>query len=200
MDKKLSTQFFYGEAPERPAAVGDLVIAAPLEKREFSRSVVLLIDCDENEGKLGLVLNKRSALSLKDLVPYWESAEDIPVYIGGPVENDRLFMLHTLGDEFPGSIEILPGLYVGGSTEAMVNYIREGNPVEGKIRFFAGYAGWSPQQLEAEIESKVWSLATPHNAEELLTGSGNAFWRREVKKMGERYRGWLSVPSNPDLN
>ncbi len=200
MAKSLSKQFFYGDSPDRPVLAGDLLIAAPLEKEHFSRSVVLIIDSDKAEGKLGLVLNKRSAMTLKDLVPIWDSAEDIPVFIGGPVENDRLFMLHTLGDEFPGSIEILPGLFVGGSTEAMVNYIREGKPIDGKIRFFAGYAGWGSEQLEAEIDAKVWCVAMPQNSEDLLSGSGNAFWRREVKKMGERYRGWLSVPSNPDLN
>ena len=73
---------------------GDLLIAEPLlNEPYFKRSVILLLDEDNNQGHIGLALNKITPVSLQDLFPDWKAGAEVPVYSGGPVEADRLFML-----------------------------------------------------------------------------------------------------------
>lgn len=180
---------------------GDLLIAEPLlNEPYFKRSVVLLLDNDENNGHLGLTLNKITPVTLQDLFPDWQAGKNIPVYSGGPVEADRLFMLHSLGDRFKGSLEVAPGIFVGADLDDVIDYINNDNYSEGEIRFFLGYSGWTKDQLTNEILKNTWALninVTPHD---MLTGSEDSYWRREVEKLGEKYRSWLVVPANPSLN
>ena len=180
---------------------GDILIADPLMKEPyFKRSVVLILDKDQNEGHLGLTLNVATPVTLQDLFPDWKDGKKVRVYSGGPVETDRLFMLHTLGDRFEGANEIAPGLYVGAELEDVIKFIEEEEDVEGKIRFFLGYSGWSKDQLTSEILNNSWALNSDINMEEALTGKGNSYWRREVERLGERYRSWLLIPQDPEFN
>ncbi len=190
-----------GTAPTRRA----LLLAEPLMKEPyFRRSVVLILEKDQAGGYIGLTLNKRAGLRLGDIFKDWVHGADIEVYSGGPVEEQRLFMLHTLGDIFPGSHEILPGLYVGGELEAISRYIKSGGEIEGKIRFFLGYSGWGAGQLDKELLSRSWAVAGPGTEREdvvrLLQGSENEYWRREVARLGDACRSWLVVPETPWLN
>ena len=111
-------------------------------------------------------------------------------------------MLHTLGDMFEGSTELCPGIYVGGKIEEVYEYLMTGGETEGKIRFFLGYSGWVAGQLKNEIDKNVWALTNDaiDDPERLLTGRGNSYWRREVKRLGSDYRSWLIVPQNPLMN
>lgn len=180
---------------------GDLLIAEPLlTEPYFSRSVVLLLDEDTNHGHLGLTLNKITPVTLQDLFPDWYAGKDIPVYCGGPVEADRLFMLHTLGDKFEGSMEVVPGVYVGAKLDDVIDYINTHHYTEGDIRFFLGYSGWSKDQLTSEILKNTWALNPNGASSDLLLGNEDTFWRREVEKLGEKYRSWLVVPKNPSYN
>lgn len=183
--------------PER----GSLLIAEPMMKEAFfSRSVVLLLDVDKNQGHLGLVLNKETEITLHDLVPEFEAGSEIPIYAGGPVDMQRLFMLHTLGDRFKGSAEILPGIFVGGDLDDVANYMAVYGETEGRIRFFLGYSGWSRNQLEKEKANHSWAVNRQPDPENLLKESGDAYWRREVKNLGDKYRSWLMVPQDPSFN
>lgn len=180
---------------------GDLLIAEPLlNEPYFKRSVVLLLDNDENNGHLGLTLNKITPVTLQDLFPDWQAGKNIPVYSGGPVEADRLFMLHSLGDRFKGSLEVAPGIFVGADLDDVIDYINNDNYSEGEIRFFLGYSGWTKDQLTNEILKNTWALNTNVTPHDMLTGSEDSYWRREVEKLGEKYRSWLVVPANPSLN
>lgn len=180
---------------------GKLLVASPLINEPFfKRGVVLVLDSDSKGGLMGLVLNKSSRLSLGDLMPGWKGGFRVPVYCGGPVETDRMFMLHTMPDIITDSTEILPGIFVGGNLKDMVEYINGGGESEGNFRFFLGYSGWLKGQLDSELEENVWALKKIADPHLLFSGTGNPFWRREVKDMGERYRGWLTVPEDPDLN
>lgn len=182
-------------------ARGDLLIAEPLMLSPyFKRSAVMLLDKDSDGGHLGLVMNMPTPVSLGDLFPDWKNAGNVKIYCGGPVESDRLFMLHTMGDRFKDSMEVIDGLYVGADLDEVVEYIREGNQIDGKIRFFLGYSGWSNQQLSSEILNNNWAVNRRPQSTELLMGGGEEYWRREVELMGEKYKSWLLVPSDPELN
>lgn len=191
----------YDHVSGKTPGVGSLLIADPLmEELYFSRSAVLLLDVTDDGGHLGLVLNKETRLTLHDLMPDWEKGKEVPIYCGGPVSMERLFLLHSLGNVFPGTIEVTPGVYVGGNVDDIVDYIEAGGEVEGKLRFFLGYSGWTKGQLRGEIERHTWAVNTRPDGRGLLVGEGDAFWRREVKALGEDYRSWLMVPPDPSFN
>ena len=180
---------------------GDLLIAEPLlDEPYFKRSVILLLDEDNNQGHIGLALNKITPVSLQDLFPDWKAGAEVPVYSGGPVEADRLFMLHTMGDRFEGSMEVSPGLYVGAKLDDIIDYINNNRYADGNIRFFLGYSGWSRGQLTSEILKNTWALNPNPGPTDVLTGAEDLYWRREVRRLGEKYRSWLLVPSNPAFN
>ena len=180
---------------------GDLLIAEPLlDEPYFKRSVILLLDEDNNQGHIGLALNKITPVSLLDLFPDWKAGAEEPVYSGGPVEADRLFMLHTMGDRFEGSMEVSPGLYVGAKLDDIIDYINNNRYADGNIRFFLGYSGWSRGQLTSEILKNTWALNPNPGHTDVLTGAEDLYWRREVRRLGEKYRSWLLVPSNPAFN
>ncbi len=180
---------------------GDLLIAEPLlDEPYFKRSVILLLDEDNNQGHIGLALNKITPVSLQDLFPDWKAGAEVPVYSGGPVEADRLFMLDTMGDRFEGSMEVSPGLYVGAKLDDIIDYINNNRYADGNIRFFLGYSGWSRGQLTSEILKNTWALNPNPGHTDVLTGAEDLYWRREVRRLGEKYRSWLLVPSNPAFN
>lgn len=180
--------------PER----GRLLISDPMmEEAHFRRSVVMILDRDADKGHLGLTLNKSTSITLGDIIPGWQPGEKIPVFCGGPVDLERLFLLHTLGDIIEDATEVSPGIFVGGDVERILQYIEDGGETEGRLRFFLGYSGWSQGQLETEIARHSWAVAEAGDARGLLSGAENSYWRRNVKRLGESYRSWLVVPPDP---
>lgn len=180
---------------------GDLLIAEPLlDEPYFKRSVVVLLDDDPDGGQIGLVLNRSTPVNLQDLFPDWKSASKIRVYCGGPVEADRLFMLHSLPERFPDSMEISPGLYVGAKLDDVIDYINNESPTGEGIRFFLGYSGWTKGQLTSEILRNTWALCAAPQAKDLLIGAEDEYWRKSVERLGKKYRSWLIVPSDPSYN
>lgn len=179
---------------------GSILISAPfLRDYHFARSVVLVVEHGE-EGSMGIVLNKsfHYVMTLNELVPALEFAPRIPVYKGGPVSRETLFYLHTLKD-LKGALPIGNGLYLNGDFEQMQQYILEGNPTEGVVKFFCGYAGWQGDQLMKEIEENSW-MVTEQASEELLQPFQRNLWRNSLTRMGGRYAIWAKYPLYPTLN
>ena len=187
--------------PTATPHMGSLLISEPLMTDNFfSRSAILVLDEPEDGGHFGLILNKPTELTLNDLMPDWKEGKKVPIYCGGPVDLQRMFMLHSLKEELGASAEVLPGIYVGGDLDKIIEYINEGGEVDGKLRFFLGYCGWSPGQLKGEIKRKTWAVNALPQCPNLLKGNGIDYWSREVKDLGEEYRGWLVVPPDPSMN
>lgn len=184
-------------------AQGSLLIANPMMREiHFSRSVIMILDVPAAGGELGLVLNKPTNLTLSDLVamPEWENGRMVPIFSGGPVDLERLFMLHSLGDVFPGSLEVCPGIFVGANVDDIINYIDSGGTIEGKMRLFLGYSGWAPGQLSREIEQRSWAVDPLPEDIRLLSGGGTEYWRKAVELLGPSYRSWLMFPPDPSYN
>lgn len=179
---------------------GSLLIAEPLLVDGcFSRSTVCVIDHNADTGTMGLVTNRMSAYKLQELVDGIDSAEDIPVFIGGPVHKERLYYLHTFGAEIPDSIDVCDGLYVGGDFDRVKEIINMGAITRGNIRFFVGYSGWEKGQLRGELDRYEWAVGKC-NPVDLLLLEENEAWRKAVSDMGERYRVWLNIPIDAALN
>lgn len=177
---------------------GKILISEPfLCDVTFRRSVVLLVD-HTNEGTMGLIINKELPLSLNHLINEFKYIDTIPLFKGGPICTDTLFYLHTLPD-IPEAFQVNQELYINGSFDAIKRYILQGNPVEGKIRFFLGYSDWQYEQLEREITENSWMISK-EKASYLLTEESKDMWRKSLEKLGSKYEAWSRFPQVPSLN
>ncbi|MDE6048246.1 MAG: YqgE/AlgH family protein [Paramuribaculum sp.] len=185
---------------EKPAA-GKLLLAEPfLRDQYFTHSVICLIEYEEHGTAMGIVMNHSTNYTLQELLKEIKIEEPIRVYCGGPMSCDRLYYLHTLGDLIPGSREVAPGLYIGGNFEKMTEYVNSGYPIDECIRFFIGYSGWSPAQLDDEIKGNTWVVISPPAASELLKEDDDSYWHTAVRRAGDNLRGWLYHPVNIHSN
>ena len=144
---------------------GHLLVASPkLGDPNFFRAVVLLVRHNE-EGAFGVVLNRPSNTLLKEV---WSNVSETPcttdalIHHGGPCPGP-LMAVHK--EEFLAESEVLPNLYFATDKEKLEHLALK--PTE-SARFYAGYAGWSAGQLEAEMNEGAW-FNTPAKAE-------HAFW------------------------
>lgn len=195
----LKTDLFKIQHSDLKPQAGSLLISEPfLNEVYFQRAVILMIEC-ENTGGMGLVLNKSGDLVLNNLIEGLDQVDQIPLFCGGPVRRDRLFYLHTLGEIIPGSIQVGKNLYIDGDFDLILAYLRSGNQIEGRIRFFLGYAGWEYDQLLEEIKEDAWIVAE-NKLDFLLEEEGNKFWRDSLLTLDKKYHQWLNYPPEPFLN
>lgn len=179
---------------------GSLLLAEPfMMDSNFERSVILLCEHDEQEGSMGFVLNNRSGLVISDLLPDMEP-NDFPVYIGGPVETDALYFLHTAPDLIPGANQLLEELYIGGDFEQVTFLMNEKLLSTEQIKFFIGYAGWSSEQLASEIQENSWAVHNKFPHEILFLTDGEDLWKQALISLGPKYAHVAAFPKRPDLN
>ena len=171
---------------KRKPSKGRVLIADPFSKDEyFGRSVVYL--CDHNsEGTFGFVLTNYLDLNLAEVAKNFPNIS-ANIGIGGPVQTESIFFLHTLGDRLPGSIEVEDGIFIGGDYDLLTEQLSEGVVDNSKVRFFLGYAGWDPGQLEEEIGRNNWIVAPVLNPMEIMDTSVKDIWQRFMKREGKKY-------------
>lgn len=176
--------------------LGLALISEPLsDDNYFGRSVVLLTEHGD-KGSVGFVLNKESEYVLSDLLPELDC--EYQVYKGGPVELNSLHYIHTL-EAINNSVKIKEGLFWGGDFEQLKDLLKLNLIKESQVQFFLGYSGWVSEQLEHELKNNYWVVAEL-NTEEMFFNKTELFWKTKLKQMGEKYRIWLNVPENPNLN
>lgn len=194
-----STDIFKIETNHVVPARGKVLISEPfLCDHIFGRSVILLIDHTQ-DGTMGLVMNKPLPLFLNDVIQDFKNAENIPIYKGGPISTDTLFYLHTL-DGITDSLPISKGFYLNGNFDAIKDYIMQGNPIKGKIRFFLGYSGWEYEQLCQELKENTWLVGKEGIESLMKENAGAEFWKSALRKLGSKYEMWSRFPQIPTLN
>jgi putative transcriptional regulator len=178
---------------------GQLLIAEPsiIGDLSFNRSVILLAD-HNHDGSVGFILNKPLEYTINELIPDIEAS--FKIYNGGPVEQDNLYFIHTIPELITGSIEISNGIFWGGDFELTKSLINEGKINKENIRFFLGYTGWSANQLESELQSNSWIIATNTYKSSILRKSSSQFWKEKIIELGGEYLIWSNAPENPILN
>ncbi len=185
-------------AKESKPSRGKILIAQPfLNEEYFQRSVILLAEHNE-EGTFGLVINKPLDFGLNDILPEFPDFTT-GVYIGGPVKTDSVFFIHTLGEKIPKSMPIIDGLFWGGDIGVVEDLVHRKELKPDQIRFFLGYSGWSPLQLDKEIEEHTWVVSSARAS--MLLGTNPAqLWPKMVKRLGADYAEWVLYPTDPSLN
>lgn len=199
--KSLNDGLFNIDITTQPPQRGSLLVAEPfLADQYFIHAVITLIDYAEGVSAMGLVMNRISGFTLGQLVGGIDDKVDIPVFYGGPISHDCLFYMHRLGALISGASEIAPGLWIGGDYNQVMEYVKDGYPTDDLLRFFVGYSGWEPNQLEKEIETHTWAVTSQLAASQMLTDSDDVYWHKVVRSMGPEYRSWLFHPMFPLLN
>lgn len=178
---------------------GNLLIAEPsiIGDTSFNRSVILLAD-HSDEGSIGFILNKPLDYTLKDLVPHTES--EFKVFNGGPVEQDNLYFIHNVPELIPQSIEISQGIFWGGDFDMALDFINSGTITASNIRFFLGYSGWEPNQLEKELMSNAWIVTENVHKKSIIEKDEVSFWKEKMLEFGGDYSIWSNAPENPSYN
>jgi putative transcriptional regulator len=175
---------------------GHLLIAGPeLWDPNFRRTIVLVGHHDE-DGAVGVVLNRAAEVTVEEAVP--PLAELVPLgerlFVGGPVQQDAAVVLADF--EVPERAEVLAfgsiGFLAGEVDPDELGPIR-------RARVFAGYAGWGPGQLEAELEESSWIVGSSP-APELFPELEDDLWARILRDKGGVYRVVALMPEDPSVN
>jgi len=175
---------------------GRLLIAnGSLVDPNFRRAVVLVADHDD-DGAAGVVLNRRSETTVSEAAPPLAplAGSDQLVFVGGPVQPEAAVVLADF--EHPelathlvvGSIGLVTG---DEATEAMEGIRR--------ARVYAGYAGWGPGQLDAELEEEAWLLEEPLPGD-VFTDDPERLWSTVVRRKGRDFAMLALMPDDPSLN
>lgn len=193
-----TSDFFRIEKNNIEPQKGKILIAEPfLEGRYFKRSLVLLTECKE-DGAVGFVLNKPMNISIDEMLVNISHFEG-NVFLGGPVDTNRIYFLHTIPNLIPNSIHVYKELYWGGDFEIVKNLIQQKAILPDQLRFFAGYSGWNAGQLKAEINENSW-LVSELDVKDIMNCQNEKLWEKSLRKMGGRYKMWSNFPENPGMN
>lgn len=179
---------------------GSLLISEPfMLDPNFKRSVVLLAEHNE-EGTIGYVLNQRSTLLLKDVLPDCPDA-NFPIYVGGPVGADTLHFIHCCDERISGGQEISKGIFWGGNFEALLLLINSHQIDQEEIKFFVGYSGWEPGQLDRELEQNSWLVTDNYRSAFVMNAHNEeGLWKEIVANLGPRFAHIANFPENPLWN
>ena len=168
---------------------GQFLLAMPsMGDPRFLRSVVYMVAHD-SEGAMGFIINKRAeGLSLGDILKDMPETVaktgmvNLPVYVGGPVQNDRGFVLHTSDyEKTQNSLSQELPIALTQSADVLVDAAHGRGPE--KMRLFLGYAGWGPGQIEGELQDNAW-LVCDANIAEIFTSQSDDLYEKCVAAMG----------------
>jgi putative transcriptional regulator len=179
---------------------GMLLVATPaLLDPNFADTVVLLLDVDEN-GALGVVLNRPTAVPVAEVLADWRDvvAEPEVLFHGGPVSTEgalAVALLRALDDVPVGfrQVEGNLGLVDLDTPVELVDGSLEG------LRIFAGYAGWGAEQLVDEIEEGSWYVV-PGEAPDVFRQDPTELWRDVLRRQPGELAWHSTRPVDPDLN
>jgi len=181
-------------------AAGDLLIASViLTGGIFDRSVIVLIDADDS-GALGVIVNKINATPLVDVLPGWVDQASAPraLFTGGPVSPEGAICLASLADpndEPPGWRRVFGDvglLHLDTPVELIAGAFRD-------LRVFAGYAGWSPGQLQGELERGSWHHARAVYSD-VFTPKPTDLWSQALRRQPLPVSLFATWPVDPELN
>ena len=185
---------------KRDPVPGDLLVASVLlADGIFNQTVILVLDSDE-DGALGVILNEISQTPLDAVLPDWAGAVSEPqlLFHGGPVSPNGAICIASVmnaGEEPPGwrrLFETVGLLHLDTPIEIVAGAYRD-------LRIFAGYAGWSAGQLQAEIEQGMWHVADAEY-EDVFGRRPLDLWRGVLRRQHGELAYFSTWVENPELN
>ncbi len=161
-----------------------LLLSMPqLNDPNFKQTVVLLCEHGE-DGAFGLVLNRQTdtpASSVVRLTPPVEVDNGLQLWIGGPVEPERGWIL--MGDQRADveAVQVCDGLYLSTSPDLLRQLLV--NRPQGRTRLLTGYAGWGAGQLDAELSASAWLIADVQ-LDLIFETQATQMWETAIRRLG----------------
>jgi putative transcriptional regulator len=176
---------------------GHFLIASPAIHDPNFRQTVVLLTAHNDEGAVGLILNRRSDATVGEAVPQLTpmTSQDEVIFVGGPVNPDGVAVLAEFDDPDDAGIVVLDDV----GFVALDDAIDEGLPHVLRTRVFAGVAGWGPEQLEDELERDDW-IIEPAAADDIFTDDPDRLWNDVLRRKGGQYELVARMPYDPSLN
>ncbi|MEN8175836.1 MAG: YqgE/AlgH family protein [Pseudomonadota bacterium] len=163
------------------------LIAMPgLQDPNFSRTVTYICE-HSNAGTMGIVVNRPLELNLDDvfeqmsITPSPTVRGDTPVFMGGPVNTERGFVLHTDSRSWDSTMQVTDRISVTTSRDILEAMARGEGP--DNVLVALGYAGWGSGQLEDEISQNTW-LNGPANPDVIFTLPAEQRWQAAAGELG----------------
>jgi putative transcriptional regulator len=176
---------------------GKLLVASPaLIDPNFARAVVLITEHND-EGAMGIVLDRPSDATVGEVVPQLADAAgaEAPIYVGGPVQPTALVVLAEFSD--PEAAAWIVTADVGFASADLET--QDLGAVVRRARVYAGYSGWGPGQLEAEMEVDSW-IVEPPLPRELFPDAPDTLWNDVLARKGGQYALVARMPDDPSMN
>ncbi|EUJ09931.1 putative transcriptional regulator [Methylophilaceae bacterium 11] len=154
---------------------GQFLIAMPAMQDPFFSKTVTFICTHNEDGAMGVVLNRPMQITLDhlfnqiDIPCEYPTISDIPVFFGGPVQTERGFVLHSPSIEYNSTMQINESVALTTSKDILESTAQSAGP--DKILIALGYAGWSAGQLEEEMSKNAWlsvSVSQPKAFNDLI--------------------------------
>ncbi|WP_082034576.1 YqgE/AlgH family protein [Nigerium massiliense] len=180
-----------------PIEPGLLLVSSPaLSDGVFDQAVVFVLDADAS-GALGVRLDRLSGFDLETALPGWAALASFPAVLfdGGPVSPEGAICLAAPlndGEEPPGWRPLYGGiglLHLDTPLEIAAGAYRD-------LRVFAGYAGWGPGQLDAELDRGLWHAVSTRYSD-VFDPDPSTLWRRVLRRQGgalSLLAGWTATP------
>ena len=163
----------------------------------FSLSVILICQHD-SDGAFGLVLNRVTANKVGEAVvaDIPDSLKQLPIFHGGPVQSQALSFLHN--DSFIPEANVLPNLNIEHSLDSLMELGDSYSPSR-QLKVFAGYAGWSPGQLDDEMKRETW-LTHPASFDLVFYPKPDDLWKIILAEKGWKYGLIAEAPEDLSWN
>ncbi|MEZ5377625.1 MAG: YqgE/AlgH family protein [Acidimicrobiales bacterium] len=174
---------------------GSFLISRPeLADPNFDGTLTLILEHDE-DGALGVVINRPTEVLVAEAYPGWDSVAEAPAVIfqGGPVETDSLIALGW-GERMDGDLPL--GLTSVDLEEQVPLVVADGLE---KLRIFAGYAGWGGGQLEGELANGAWWVV-PCLRDDVFLADPERLWAMVLRRNGGEMAWFAHYPKDPSLN
>ena len=175
---------------------GKLLLSnASLFDPNFRKTIVLIGHHDE-EGAVGVVLNRQLEVTVDEAVPPLSEIvpPGEPLFLGGPVQQQAAVVVAEFDD--PSRAGVIAFDHVGFLPEEADHEHLEG---VSRARVFAGYAGWGPGQVESEIAEGAW-FVVEGSPDDAMSSSPGGLWRTVLGRQGGRLRWFANYPNDPSDN
>ena len=176
---------------------GQLLIGAPSIFDPNFRQTVVLIAKHDDEGAMGVVLNRPLDTAVGEAAPQLAGLVDLdePIFYGGPVQPSALVVLAEFDDPAAAALTVLGDIgFVAIGTD-----LEEAAGATRRARVFAGHSGWDASQLESEMERDDW-IVEPVTREDIFSNDAGELWTAVLERKGGQYAFMARMPFDPSLN